>query len=130
MPHSFTPSSDRSHGFSLLEVLITLAIVGLLLSVAVPSYQHHLHNARRAQAQATLMHLVSATEAHLTRHWRLEGFEPATHLPSPSPHYTFTFERTGHGYQWVGAPHAADRCGTLRLHHDGQQHPTTPGCWP
>ncbi|NEX21535.1 prepilin-type N-terminal cleavage/methylation domain-containing protein [Thiorhodococcus mannitoliphagus] len=52
----------RQTGFTLLELLITLAIVGILAALAYPSYQQQVRQARRADGQTALMRLAIAQE--------------------------------------------------------------------
>lgn len=40
----------RSQGFSLIELMIAVAVVGILLAVALPSYQSSVRKGRRAEA--------------------------------------------------------------------------------
>lgn len=42
-------------GFTLIEMLITVLILGVLAAIAWPQYAEHVRNARRADARATLM---------------------------------------------------------------------------
>lgn len=42
-------------GFTLIEILVALLIVGLLVAIAAPSYLAHIQRAQRAQAAATLL---------------------------------------------------------------------------
>ena len=44
-------------GFSLLELMVVLAITGLLSSIALPAYQGHLRKARRGDAQGSLQRI-------------------------------------------------------------------------
>ena len=48
-----TPTTAR--GFTLIEVMITVAIVAILASIALPSYQEHVRKAKRAEAQSILL---------------------------------------------------------------------------
>lgn len=49
----------RARGFSLIEVLIAVAIVGILAAIAFPNYQNHIRKGRRADAQSFMMDLAN-----------------------------------------------------------------------
>ncbi|SJM96161.1 Tfp pilus assembly protein PilE [Crenothrix polyspora] len=53
-------------GFTLIELMITVAIVGILASIAVPNYQKSVMKARRADAKGALVSLANAMERHYT----------------------------------------------------------------
>ncbi|WP_166371767.1 type IV pilin protein [Psychromonas sp. SA13A] len=53
-------------GFTLIELLIVVAIVGILASIAYPSYQDSVTKSRRADAQGALQGLAQAMERHYT----------------------------------------------------------------
>ena len=53
-------------GFTLTELLIVVAIVGILASIAYPSYQDSVTKSRRADAQGALQGLAQAMERHYT----------------------------------------------------------------
>ncbi|MEI6732650.1 MAG: type IV pilin protein [Comamonadaceae bacterium] len=52
----------RARGFTLIEVMIVVAIVSILAAVAWPSYKQHVVRAARVQAQAELLDLASLQE--------------------------------------------------------------------
>ena len=53
-------------GFSLVELMVAVGIVGVMSSVAVPKYQKYKVNATRAEAQATLSAMYTLQQLHYT----------------------------------------------------------------
>lgn len=55
----------RRKGFSLTELMITVAVVAIIGAIAYPSYQDHLRKGRRASAQAFMMDLANREQQYL-----------------------------------------------------------------
>jgi type IV pilus assembly protein PilE len=53
---------NKSNGFSLIELLIVIVIVGVLLSISVPAYQNYIQESRRADAHAALLDIAARQE--------------------------------------------------------------------
>ncbi|MEK9774571.1 MAG: type IV pilin protein [Quisquiliibacterium sp.] len=70
-------------GFSLLELMIAVAVVGILAAVALPSYQDFVRKGRRAEAREALTRVMQAQER-----WRSNNVsysaELATELKQPA----------------------------------------------
>lgn len=131
----------RAGGFTLIELMITVAVVAILASVALPAYQDSVRKSRRAQAKADLVELAQNLERY---HTIQNTYATATLAFAQSPregtaHYTLSFDKdpTGStfGIQAVpveGGSQAKDKCGTLSLDQAGRKTPTettVSGCW-
>ena len=54
-----------SKGFTVVELLITLAVIGILTAIAFPSYQNHVRKGARAAAQAAMMQVADRQAQYL-----------------------------------------------------------------
>ena len=59
-------NQKAQQGFSLIELVVAMAIMGILAVLAVPSYQEHLQKSRIAMAKADLMELSGYLERQRT----------------------------------------------------------------
>lgn len=55
----------KSRGFTLIELMVAVAVVAILAAVAVPSYQEHVRKGRRADAQAFLMRVANQQQQYI-----------------------------------------------------------------
>jgi type IV pilus assembly protein PilE len=58
--------TSRFGGFTLVELMITVVILGILAAVAYPSYQGYVKQARRADAQSAIMQTANRLEKFFT----------------------------------------------------------------
>ena len=66
MKHIISTSvmSKARHGFTLIELMVTVAIVAILAAVALPMYQNYVIKSRRSSAQSFLMDIAQREQQY------------------------------------------------------------------
>jgi type IV pilus assembly protein PilE len=62
---SVTTAASRQRGFTLIELMITLAILAVLVAIALPSYRGYILRANRAQAKQFMGDVANREEQYL-----------------------------------------------------------------
>jgi type IV pilus assembly protein PilE len=57
-----------SPGFTLIELMVTIVVLAILVSIAVPSYTSQLRKSRRTEARTALLDLASREERYNSTH--------------------------------------------------------------
>ena len=76
-------------GFSLIELMIVIAIVAILVALAVPSYTHYVRKANRSEAQELLLNWSNNQEIWRAAHTTYADGTTALGVPAHDK-YTFT----------------------------------------
>lgn len=58
--------NKKQRGFTLIELMIVVAVIGILVSIAYPSYQSSVTKARRSDGMSTLLNIMNAQERNFT----------------------------------------------------------------
>ena len=118
----------KNHGFTLIELMIVVAVVGILSAIAYPSYTEYVRRGHRADARAGLLQAQQWLERAATA----TGVYPTT-LPTAltwsgdtTKRYTIGFANgnTNAAYTLTATPNnpgpqASDKCGTYTLSNTG-----------
>ena len=63
----------RQAGFTLIEIMIVVAIIAILAMIVYPNYTEYVHKSRRAHCQGALIGLGAAMERHFTANSSYKG---------------------------------------------------------
>jgi type IV pilus assembly protein PilE len=80
----------REKGFTLIELMIVVAIVGILASVAIPSYQEYVKRGRAADATSTLADMRIRMEQYFQDNRTYIGGPCAAPNGADTVHFTFS----------------------------------------
>lgn len=133
---------SQARGFTLIELMIAIAIIAVLAAIAYPSYTNYVTNTRRAAAAACLIEQGQFMERYYTTNLSYaDAVLPDTTCEQDlSKFYTFSFAAapTASAYTIdadpLGVQASRDtKCGTLSLNQTGGQSISGTGsvaeCW-
>ena len=89
----YVEASEGSEGFTLIELMIVVAIIGILAAIAIPNFLRYQAKSRQSEAKTNLGAIFVAETAYLSENSRygsfseigyaLAGNDQSVHLPEP-----------------------------------------------
>jgi len=130
--------SPRQAGFSLIELMVVVGVIGILAAIALPSYNEHIRKTRRAAGGACVTAAAQQMERYYTTELTYVGAPAGSVLdnicdPETLDFYTIGTANVGaRTYTVTASPtgqQAGDSCGVLSITQAGVKSPATDGCW-
>lgn len=115
-------------GFTLIEVMITVAIVGILMAVAVPAYSDYVTRGRLSEAFTTLGGAQPAAEQYWSNNRKYDGFNL---FPASTPNFTYALSNASASTYTLTATGTGKMAGFVYTINQSGAHATTaaPGTW-
>ncbi|WP_444676729.1 type IV pilin protein [Halomonas sp. E19] len=125
-------------GFTLIELMIAVAVIAILASIAVPSYRGYVERSLRADAKAGLLEAAGIMERCYTQYHTYNHSDCSlvgSSIMSPDQEYTITVSfpspAGGQGYLVSSSVNSRDGCtsngGVMTYNHLGNRAPES--CW-
>lgn len=106
----------KPRGFSLMELMITVAIIGILASIAYPSYQEQIAKSRRADASGALLSAAQALERYYSANGRYTTTAAGSTLPAV---FLTAVPENGAAYYTIASSSASANAYTLKASRTG-----------
>ncbi len=136
--------TERNAGFTLLELMVAVAVIGILAAIALPSYEEFMRKGRRSEARNAMLEMAQMQERYFSNNLSYIAVAGAPAASSFGQNYSgkataptysiavaasaglpitasFTITAT------IASGYADPSCGTMTLNNLGDKSPAA--CW-
>lgn len=130
---------SRVSGFTMLELMLVVAVIAVIAAFAFPGYQEFVRKSRRTQVKSDLQEIQQNMERQFTMQNTYAGFPLGPFVTSPRNNPPVAFYRvrfsagpTATTYTLQATPvgpQVGDRCGIYTINQAGVKTANENDCW-
>src|SRR5688572_11465544 len=119
---------NRNRGFTLIELVVVVTIVGILLAIALPAFNEQVRKSRRSDALRCLAEIQTKQEAWRANH---ASYGTSAEIVLPTCEFYTPQVTAQDAAGWTATatpkgPQVGDRCGTYTFEIDNVNRPGQP----
>jgi type IV pilus assembly protein PilE len=115
-----------TRGFTLIEVMIAVAIVGILTAIALPQYRDYVTRARLGEAFSALSAVQPSAEQYWSNNRTFANFD---NLPANTTNFTYALSNSSASTYTVTATGIGKAAGFVFTINQSGTRATTAGAW-